>query len=154
MLFAHAAAQPSIRILNRTQIEEFVQDESGVIAFARDLDSGERVEIASRYLVGCDGAKSMVRNAIGAKLAGTPEVQRVQSTYIRAPELIDRLPGKPAWMYFALNPRRCGTTIAIDGRETWIIHNFLYDGEPEFDSIDRDWAIRAILGVGADFITR
>ena len=54
-------------------------------------------------------------------------------------------------MYFALNPRRCGTTIAIDGRETWIIHNFLYGGEPEFDSIDRDWAIRAILGVGADF---
>ncbi len=151
VLFAHAAAQPNIRVLNRTQIEEFVQDESGVIAFARDLASGKRFEIASRYLAGCDGAKSMVRNAIGAKLAGTPEVQRVQSTFIRAPELIDRLPGKPAWMYFALNPRRCGTTIAIDGRETWIIHNFLYGGEPEFDSIDRDWAIRAILGVGADF---
>ena len=46
------------------------------------------------YLAGCDGAKSMVRNAIGAKLAGTPEIQRVQSTFIRAPELIDRLPGK------------------------------------------------------------
>ncbi len=151
VLFAHAAAQPNIRILNRTQIEEFVQDENGVIAFARDLASGKRFEIASRYLAGCDGAKSMVRNAIGAKLAGTPEIQRVQSTFIRAPELIDRLPGKPAWMYFALNPRRCGTTIAIDGRETWIIHNFLYGGEPEFDSIDRDWAIRAILGVGADF---
>ena len=26
-----------------------------------------------------------------------------------------------------------------------------YDGEKEFDSVDRDWAIRAILGVGPDF---
>ena len=42
-------------------------------------------------------------------------------------------------------------TIAIDGQETWLIHNALYRGEPEFESVDRDWAIRAILGVGLDF---
>ena len=39
--------------------------------------------------------------------------------------------------------------MSIDGRETWLIHNFLYHGEPEFESVDRDWAIRTILGVGA-----
>ena len=54
-------------------------------------------------------------------------------------------------MYFSLNPRRCGTTIAIDGRETWLIHNFLYRDETKFDSVDRDWAIQTILGVGPDF---
>ena len=31
MLFAHASAQPRIRILNRTEIQGFVQDEHGVI---------------------------------------------------------------------------------------------------------------------------
>jgi hypothetical protein len=41
--------------------------------------------------------------------------------------------------------------MAIDGEEMWLIHNFLYNDEPEFDSIDRDWAIRQILGVGPDF---
>ena len=133
MLFAHAASQPRIRILNRTEVESFTQDEHGVIAVARDLDSGERMSIACTYLVGCDGGKSAIRKAIGAKLAGTPEVQRVQSTYIRAPELIDLLPGKRAWMYLSLNPRRCGMTIAIDGHETWLIHNVLYHGEPEFE---------------------
>jgi hypothetical protein len=102
-------------------------------------------------VVGCEGARSGVRKAIGAELVGTPEIQRVQSTYIRAPGLIDLLPARRAWLFFSLNPRRCGTTIAIDGRETWLIHNFLYGGEPEFDSIDRDWAIRTILGVGPEF---
>jgi 2-polyprenyl-6-methoxyphenol hydroxylase-like FAD-dependent oxidoreductase len=150
-LFAHAQKQPRIRILNRTRIDEFAQDQSGVAAVAQDLESGERFEIFSAYLAGCDGSKSMVRQAIGGRLAGTAEIQRVQSTFIRAPNLMERLPGKRAWMFFALNPQRCGTVIAVDGRETWIIHNFLYGGEPEFDSIHRDWAIRAILGVGADF---
>jgi len=151
VLFAHAMSQPRIRILNRTAVEEFIQDDRGVIAAARNLDTGERLSIACSYLVGCDGGKSTVRRAIGAKLAGTSEIQLVQSTYIHAPGLIDLLPGKRAWMYLSLNPRRCGTTVAVDGRERWLIHNFLYHGEAEFDSMDRDWAIREILGVGKDF---
>ena len=30
--------------------------------------------------------------------------------------------------------------MSIDGKERWLIHNFLYNAEPEFDTIDRDWA--------------
>ena len=151
VLFAHAAAQQRIRFLNRTMFEGLSQTEQGVTAAVRNLDSGERFSVRSRYLVGCDGARSTVRKAMGAELAGMPIVQHVQSTFFRAPALISMLPGKPAWMYVAFNPRRCGSMIAIDGKETWLIHNFLYNGESEFDSIDRDWAIRQILGVGSDF---
>jgi hypothetical protein len=125
-----------------------------VTVTARDLDNGERVTITCRYLVGCDGARSAVRHAIGAELLGTPVVQRVQSTYFRAPSLMQLLPGpdeKKAWMYLAFNPRRCGTMMSIDGQERWLIHNFLYNGEPDYDSVDRDWAIRSILGVGPEF---
>lgn len=151
VMFAHAAAMPGVRILNRTMIEDFDQSDHSVIAAARDLDSGESLRIEAKYLAGCDGSRSMVRRKIGATLSGTPVIQRVQSTCIRAPQLLGMMPGKPAWMNMSLNPRRCGTVIAIDGKETWLIHNHLYDGEPDFDSIDRDWAIRAILGVGEDF---
>src|SRR5262249_34535689 len=151
LLFAHVAAQPRVRVLNRSEMQSIVQDDRGVRAVARDLDSGEETAIACAYLVGCDGGRSAVRKGIGAELVGTPIIQRVQSTYIRAPALLGQLPGRPAWLFFSLNPRRCGSTIAIDGRERWLIHNFLYRGEPEFDSIDRDWAIRTILGVNSDF---
>ena len=151
LLFAHAAVQPLIRILNRAQFEEFAQGADGVTAVARNLDNGERITITGRYLVGCDGGRSTVRHSIGAKFVGTPVVQRVQSTYFRAPKLIGMLPGEPAWMYLSFNPRRCGTMMAIDGKETWLIHNFLYLGEPDYDSVDRDWSIRNILGVGPDF---
>jgi 2-polyprenyl-6-methoxyphenol hydroxylase-like FAD-dependent oxidoreductase len=151
VLLACAASNPRIRFLNRTVVEDFGQDEHGITAVARNLDSGEQLSIACDYLVGCDGAKSGIRRKIGARLTGTPEIQRVQSTCIRAPELAKLLPANRAWMYFSLNPRRCGTTIAIDGRDMWQIHNTLYDSEAGFDSVDRDWAVRTILGVGANF---
>jgi 2-polyprenyl-6-methoxyphenol hydroxylase-like FAD-dependent oxidoreductase len=151
VLFAHAKEQPRIRILNRTQIEDFSQDDTGVVAVAHDLDRGETFTIGGQYLVGCDGGRSTIRRKIGAKLSGTPVIQRVQSTYFRAPKLLSMMPGERAWMYLSLNPRRTGTLVAIDGNETWLLHNHLYDGEPDFDTIDRDWALRTILGVGPDF---
>jgi 2-polyprenyl-6-methoxyphenol hydroxylase-like FAD-dependent oxidoreductase len=151
VLFAHAKSQPRIRMLSHTAFEEFAQNEHGVTAIACNLDSGKRLSIACRYLIGCDGSKSTIRKMIGGNFVGTPEVQRVQSTYIHAPALMSLLPRKPAWLYFSLNPRRCGTTIAIDGKTTWKIHNSLYHSEPEFDWVDRDRAIRDILGVGPDF---
>jgi 2-polyprenyl-6-methoxyphenol hydroxylase-like FAD-dependent oxidoreductase len=151
LLFAHAAAEPRIRILNRTQFEGLSQDGDGVTAFTRDLDTGKPVTLRSRYLAGCDGGRSTVRHAIGAELSGLAMYQKVQSTYFRAPKLKSMLKGEPAWMYLAFNPRRCGTLMTIDGRETWLIHNFLYNDEPEYDSVDRDWAIRNILGAPPDF---
>ena len=151
ILFEHAAAMPGIRILNRTSIDAFSQDKTAVSATGHELDSGHSVRIRCAYMVGCDGGRSGTRKQIGATLHGTDVVGRVQSTYLRAPDLIQRLKVAPAWATFALNPRRCGNVYAIDGRETWLVHNYLLEHELDFDAVDRDWALRQILGVGADF---
>ncbi len=151
ILFEHAAKSPGVRILNRTEVEGFEQDEDGVLATARDLDTDETFEIASRYLVGCDGGRSGVRRAIGAKLGGDEVVQRVQSSYIRAPALLDLIKGQRAWMSYLYNPERPGNLVAIDGKELWLIHNYLLPGEEDFGAVDRDACIRTMLGVGPDF---
>lgn len=151
ILFEHATNVAGVTILNRVQFLSYTQDGDCVIARARHLDSGEELHISARYLVGCDGGRSEVRHQMGARLAGDPVVQRAQSSYIRAPELLALQPGPPAWGNISLNPRRSGTVYAIDGRETWLIHNYLRDDEPDFDAVDRDWAIRSILGVDSEF---
>jgi hypothetical protein len=107
--------------------------------------------LTCRYLIGCDGARSLVRKAIGAELDGDAIVQRVQSTYIRAPELIRRQCYERAWGTGVINPRRAGMIYAIDGSERWLIHNYMRPGEGDFDSVDRDACIRTILGVADDF---
>ncbi len=151
ILFRQAAANPRIRILSRTSIDSFVQGEDGIEARARDLDTGETIEIESRYLIGCDGGRSGVRRAIGSRLVGDEVIQRVQSSYIRAPGLIDLITPPAAWMSYLYNPDRAGNLVAIDGRETWLIHNYLLPHELDFEAVDREACIRGLLGVGPDF---
>lgn len=151
ILARHASAAGQVTVLYRTEVTAFTQDNDGVLVRARGLDSRETLEIDTRFLVGCDGGRSRTRKAIAARLKGDAVIQRVQSTYIRAKDLLARMAGRPAWAMFSLNPRRSGNVYAIDGRELWLVHNYLRDDEPGFDSVDRDLAIRNILGVGDDF---
>jgi 2-polyprenyl-6-methoxyphenol hydroxylase-like FAD-dependent oxidoreductase len=151
ILFEHAAAEPRIRIINRTSVEQVVVEDTAARVTLRDLETGAVSGLNCRYLVGCDGARSIVRKTIGAELAGDAVVQRVQSTYIRAPDLIGRQHHERAWGTGVINPRRSGMVYAIDGRERWLVHNYMKPGEGDFDSVDRDACLRTILGVGADF---
>ncbi|HUG15850.1 MAG TPA: FAD-dependent oxidoreductase [Thermomicrobiales bacterium] len=151
ILFEHAAAQPRVTILNCARLDSFEQDDERVTARIRNLDTGAESTVVAEFLIGCDGARSTVRRGIGARLQGDAVIQRAQSSYIRAPKLLSLLTTQPAWGNVSLNPRRSGTVYAIDGRETWLIHNYLRDEEADFDAVDRDWAIRAILGVDGDF---
>jgi 2-polyprenyl-6-methoxyphenol hydroxylase-like FAD-dependent oxidoreductase len=151
ILFEHAAAQPRIRIVNRTAVEGIVVEDTGARANLRGLDGGAIRTVNCRYLIGCDGARSIVRKAIGAELSGDAVVQRVQSTYIRAPGLIGRQRSERAWGTGAINPRRSGMVYAIDGRERWLVHNYMRPGEEDFEQVDRDACLRTILGVEDDF---
>ena len=56
VLFACATKMRRSRILNRTRVSDFEQDEHGVLATAKDLNSNNSFQISARYLVGCDGA--------------------------------------------------------------------------------------------------
>lgn len=151
ILFAHAKASSRITLLNETAIMAVSQDDNGALAEARHVGSGAEQRIRCQFIIGCDGSGSIVRKSIGAQFSGEAVIQRVQSTYIRAPDLINRQETAPAWATFSLNPRRSGNVYAIDGIERWVVHNYLKPEETDFKSVDRDWAIRAILGVGDDF---
>ena len=50
-------------------LEGFAQDEGGVTATLAD-GSGGRVEVRARWLIGCDGARSVVRKGLGLTFEG------------------------------------------------------------------------------------
>jgi 2-polyprenyl-6-methoxyphenol hydroxylase-like FAD-dependent oxidoreductase len=153
ILRRHVEKHSLITCLYRHQMVSFSQDEHQVTAQIQNLESpgSTSLTLKATYMVGCDGGRSKVRKGIGAKLVGDEVVQRVQSTCIRAPHLIAQMTVPPAWALFTVNPRRSGNIYAIDGKEVWLIHNYLRDHEADFESVDRDGAIRTILGVDADF---
>ncbi|MBV8858978.1 MAG: FAD-dependent monooxygenase [Acidobacteria bacterium] len=57
-------------VLWNTALESFSQTEEGVTAFVKTAD-GESQTVEARYLVGCDGAKSPVRHALGLAFEGS-----------------------------------------------------------------------------------
>src|SRR3978361_912096 len=152
ILFEHAAAQSRIRIINRTSVEDVMVGGTSASSPLRDLCSGPVRRLSSRVLIGCDGARSIVRKAIGAELSGDAVVQQVQSTYIRAPDLIKLQQHERAWGTGSINPRRSGMVYAIDGQERRLIHNYMKPDEGDFDSVDRDACLRTHLGGGAAFL--
>lgn len=151
ILFEHAASQRRITIINRTSAEDVVIEDNCASVTLRDLDTGSARRVNCRFLIGCDGARSIVRRAIGAEFSGDAIIQRVQSTFIRAPGLVDRQQHQSAWGTGAINPRRSGMVYAIDGTERWLVHNYLRPSEDDFEAVDRDGCLRTILGVDADF---
>lgn len=155
ILLRHVAGLPRVTLLNTTRYLSFEQSDDDVRVVVADLSGGlcggGRRVLRARFLIGADGGHSLIRRHIGAKLEGDAVIQHVQSTCIRAPGLYDLLPGRPAWGYYVFNTRRKGHVYAIDGKDTFLVHNHLTAAEAESGAADRDWCIRAILGVDDTF---
>lgn len=149
ILMEHAAEMPLVTLLNETSYLDFEQDETGVSVRIADNNGNESL-LRGKFFIGADGGRSIVRKKIRASFHGDPVLQRVQSTCIRAPHLYAVMPGAPAWCYYTFNPRRNGHVFAIDGKELFLIHNYLAEGETD-ESVDRDEAVRLILGVDEAF---
>ena len=148
VLLGAAAATPRLRILNGMRVDAIEQREVQTLATATESAGNATTTIAARYVVGCDGAHSRVRRAIGAVLHGDAAVLQAQTSVIRAPGLLAMMPG-PAWAIDCINPRNRGLVFAVDGRERWIVHKFAAPGATM--SPDRERSVREILGVGPSF---
>lgn len=58
------------RVEWNTELESFTQNPNGVSANLKKL-SGEMETVEAKFLVGCDGAKSLVRHSLGLKFEGS-----------------------------------------------------------------------------------
>ncbi len=61
--------QAGIRVERNTELVDFADRPDGILARLRGPDGAEQ-DCEARYIVGCDGARSRVRNAIGSGFPG------------------------------------------------------------------------------------
>ncbi len=82
-------------------------------------ERGEQRQIRASYVVGCDGARSAVRAAIGARYIGTSDLRPNFGFVFRAPGLAERQPHGPAVQYWVLNPAYPGVLGRMDMEDVW-----------------------------------
>jgi 2-polyprenyl-6-methoxyphenol hydroxylase-like FAD-dependent oxidoreductase len=88
ILARQLSKDPRATIQNYSRLIKFSQDDSCVSALVEDVRTGARSTIEASYLVGCDGARSTVREQLGIKLSGDAVLSYSTGIYFTAPDLL------------------------------------------------------------------
>jgi 2-polyprenyl-6-methoxyphenol hydroxylase-like FAD-dependent oxidoreductase len=103
VLREHAASLPGVTIAFNTELASFEDDGEAVTATLLDVATRLERRITSAYLIGADGARSTVRQAIGARMLGDGAFSRNFNIIFRAPDLASRHEHGRAIMYWMVN---------------------------------------------------
>jgi 2-polyprenyl-6-methoxyphenol hydroxylase-like FAD-dependent oxidoreductase len=115
-----AESQQGAKILFRHQFLSFRQDENGVTATVVELDSKREFTIRARYLVGCDGGKSAVREQLGIPMNGRGVLTYTTNVIFRCPDFNSLHNKQPGYRYMFVGPEGMWATIvAINGHDNW-----------------------------------
>ena len=83
ILKARAETLAPGRVRFNTELVDLEQDRDGVTATIRDRATGEETQVRSRYLLACDGGRTVGRR-LGVEMQGARDVMRIVSIYMSA----------------------------------------------------------------------
>ena len=154
ILKEQAERYPSVRTCFGHRIVAVRDEGECVRVQAQDVRDGTPSTVEARYAVGCDGPRSIVRQAMGVSYSGEGGVKRdfmggqMVSLYFRSPELYDVLGKGKAWQFWAVNPQQRALLCAINGTDSFVLMIQTKDGQT-LDELD----VGAIFNgaVGAPF---
>jgi 2,4-dichlorophenol 6-monooxygenase len=154
LLKAGAEARARGRVRFHHELTDLAQDAEGVTARVHDKDAGEHYEVRARYLVACDGGRT-VGPRLGVRLEGPRDLFRIVSVYMSAdlsrwardPDVLIR------WLWL---PERgaMGTLVPMGPRhwgpesEEWVFHlNYENEDTRALDDAQVVANMKAALGL-------
>ena len=119
VLRAHAATLPAVELRFSTEFISADQDAEGVTIVVRDRQTEEKSKCRADFLVGADGARSAVRELIGASMEGQYGLSSNYNIVFRAPGLSTAHRHGPATMYWQVNPAAPSLIGPMDRDDVW-----------------------------------
>jgi 2-polyprenyl-6-methoxyphenol hydroxylase-like FAD-dependent oxidoreductase len=137
VLKKHAGKYPSVSLRYGWRVTRFTDHGPHVTADAESTDGRAHASVRGAYLVGCDGPRSTVRQALGIRYGGEGGAARhfmggtMLAVYFRQPELYRLLKCDKAWMYWTFNADRRALMAALNGRDEFVYHTQLLPHEAD-----------------------
>ncbi len=156
ILRREAAKYPSVDLRFGHRAVRVADVGDGVEVDVMPESDGDLWRVNARYVVGCDGPRSLVRKTLGIQYEGQGGEKRdffggqMLSIYFRSGDLYDVLGKEKAWQYWAVNGGQRGLLIAIDGVDHFLLAVQLQEGEQPGD-IDPAAAALAVVGAPHEF---
>jgi 2-polyprenyl-6-methoxyphenol hydroxylase-like FAD-dependent oxidoreductase len=145
-----AASQPSVKLRYRTRLVSFTQNSEAVTATVENANTGAREQILARYIIGCDGARSLVRETLGIGMSGNPVLTYTTNVIFRCPHLLALHDKGKAYRHILIGPEGTWATIvAINGRDEWRFS--LIGGSQQREYTTEEIAAAIRRAVGRDF---
>jgi 2-polyprenyl-6-methoxyphenol hydroxylase-like FAD-dependent oxidoreductase len=152
ILRAFAASQPGVTLRYRTRLVSFTQNAGQVTAVIENADTGAREEISARYIVGCDGARSLVRETLGIAMQGNPVLTYTTNVIFRCPHLLSLHDKGKAYRHIFIGPEGTWATIvAINGRDEWRFSIIGGAEQREYTKPEIEAVIRRAVGRDFEF---
>jgi len=130
LLKSIAESLPTVKVMFGHELLSFEQDDSRVSA--RLNSQGKDLHVKAKYLVGCDGGNSIVRQQLGIELRGDGSLLKFQQALYRCDELFDRIPigeGPGHGRHYHVADERATFLIMQDSTRHWTLHATLDRGE-------------------------
>ena len=147
-----AASQKSVTMRYRTRLVSFTQDSDAVTAEVENAETGARERIPARYIVGCDGARSLTRETLGITMRGNPALTYTTNVIFRCPHLLSLHEKGKAYRHIFIGPEGTWSTIvAINGRDQWRFSLIGSSTQREYTIDEIKATIRRAVGRDFDF---
>lgn len=119
VLRSKAESLPSVTFRYGAEFVGFDQDSASVRVQLRSAATREIETVDAAYLIGADGARSVVRDSIGAKMEGRYGLSRNSNIIFEAPGLAEAHPHGPGVMYWQCNPDAPSVIGPMDSGDRW-----------------------------------
>ncbi len=149
VLRRHAATLAGVTVAFDTRLAAFTQSADAVTATLESRASGVR-QVESAYLIGADGARSMVREAIGARMLGDAAALSNLSVIFRSRDIAALHGLGPAIMYWMVNEELPAVLGPMDTDGLWYFMATQLPGRAERDPDPADMIRRSTGLAGLD----
>ena len=147
VLRSHAVSLPSVEVRFDTALTGFEDRTDGITAAIEDAKTGARRDVGCRYLVGADGAKSLVRKLIDVALVGDGGFSSNLNVVFRSNTLAARHQHGPAAMYWMINDEVPALLGPMSDDGLWYFIATKIDANADPAKIDLPALIRRSTGV-------
>ncbi len=138
---------PHVSLRYHARLESFESSDDGVRAEVVDLATGARETLTCDFLVGCDGANSGVRRALGIELEGRTLGHPVH-LYFRAPGLLDACGRQPTVFFVTVDREGVWSNVRIidPANAMWRLMVLDTEGGLTPETVDRERYLRRAIG--------
>ena len=147
VLREHAQSLPTVELRFNCELRSLTQDAGGVDVQLFDKEGAAAFSVRADYVVGSDGARSMVRELIGSRMEGQYGLSRNYNIVFRAPGLAQAHRHGPAIMYWQINNDLPSLIGPMDRGDTWFFMPTGVRAGVKLSDIDASTMIRRATGL-------